>query len=164
MCREISLQSDNNVHCENLIRRALIRADETLSHFSPGWEPFLARVQLQSKQQVKNPTRSCICPFLLGRAILRNSYCTLELFCCSVLLGPHFAGAMWQGAFCRVGGGKKGGTGHMASTGTARSGKSAKNDPGIPEIRPGQLELMVVNMIRTFFCITGKRLKLCDEF
>ena len=41
----------------------------------------------------------------------------------------------------------------MASTGTARSGKSAKNDPGIPEIRPGQLELMVVNMIHTFFVL-----------
>ena len=72
------------------------------------------------------------------------------------MLGPHFAGAMWQGAFCRVGGGKKGGTGHMASTGTARSGKNAKNDPGIPEIRPGQLELMVVNMIRTFFVLLVK--------
>ena len=27
--------------CENLIRRALIRADETLSQVSPGWEPSL---------------------------------------------------------------------------------------------------------------------------
>ena len=98
MCREISLQSDNNVHCENLIRRALIRADETLSHFSPGWEPRTLLRRLQT---------NCCCtfspdPFLLGRTILRNSYCTLELFCRPVLLGPHFAGAMWRGAFCRV--------------------------------------------------------------
>ena len=44
----------------------------------------------------------------------------------------------------------------MASTGTARSGKSAKNDPGIPEIRPGQLELMVVNKIHTFLVLLVK--------
>ena len=118
MCREISLQSDNNVHCENLIRRALIRADETLSHFSPGWEPRTLRLRLQS---------NCCCtfsPFLLGRTILRNSYCTLELFCWGhILPGPcgeeHFAG--WQ---------KRQG-GHMAAgcSGRGSGGKSAKNEP-----------------------------------
>ena len=75
----------------------------------------------------------------------------------SSFVGATFCwGGMWQGAFCRVGGGKKGVTGHMASTGTARSGKSAKNDPGIPEIRPGQLELMVVNKIHMFLVLLVK--------
>ena len=107
-----------------------------------------------SRWKIQLLTKSSVCPFLLGRAILRNSYCTLELFCCPVLLGPHFAGAMWQGAFCRVGGSKKGGTGHMASTGRASSGKSAKNDPGIPDIRPGQLQLMLVKPDSHVPCIS----------
>ena len=92
--------------CENLIRPALIRADETLSHFSrrlrttspPSIEPPAGeKIQLLARSR----------PFLLGLTILRNSYCTLELFCCPVLLGPHFAWAMWRGAFCR--GWQKGG-------------------------------------------------------
>ena len=84
-------------------------------------------------------------PFLLSRTILRNSYCTLEVFCCPVLLGPcgeeHFAG--WQ---------KRQG-GHMAAgcRGRGSSGKSAKNDPGIPQLRSG----LVVN--------SQTRLKLKDK-
>ena len=103
MCREISLQSDNNVHCENLIRPALIRADETLSHFSR---------RLGTKGKGFDRTASgeksnfSLEPFLPHGTILRNSYCTLEPFCVvqfcrggHILLGrpcgeEHFAG--WQ--------------------------------------------------------------------
>ena len=108
MCREISLQSDNNVHCENLIRQALIRADETLSHFSPGWELLLPWLRLQS---------NCCCTLRLKIQLLPRSFFAQPhyfkefLLYFGTLLLSSFAGA----TFCRghvarsiLQGGKKG--------------------------------------------------------
>ena len=66
----------------------------------------------------------------------------------------HVARSILQGGVAK----KEGG--HMAGSGSGSSGKSAKNDPGIPlaELRPGQLALMpVVNSIHKFLVL---RLKL----
>ena len=73
--------------CENLIKPALIRPDETLSHFSPHWEPTFKKVPLQ---MLYEPALRCICPYLLDTA-LRNSYCVSNLFCCPLSPGPYFA-------------------------------------------------------------------------
>ena len=75
--------------CENLIKAALIRPDETLSHFSPHWEPTFKKVPLQ---MLYKPALRLHLPIFAG-------HCFKEFLLC---FKPLLLSTLARSVFCLV--------------------------------------------------------------
>ena len=133
--------------CENLIKAALIRPDETLSHFSPHWEPTFKKVPLQ---MLCEPAGRLHLPIFAG-------HCFKEfLLCFKPLLLSTLAGSVFclvqdgRGLFCGVARWQK-----MGFATWQLVLLVAKSDPYLPRT-VARVVRTAGGLIRTVFSYRGK--------